>query len=107
MCFRKDLIIFLEMLVVQVLREGGEGKLGDSRYKIPLGLCRHAAMTLDSFISDIHEIKEDENLDPEDRQTFEQIVEISGDMLAAIVNMVTKEMGEEEFLSRTVLDADG
>lgn len=53
-------------------------------------------------MADIHEIKEDEDLSPEDRQTFEQIVETSGEMMAAIVNMVTKEIGEDEFLSENV-----
>lgn len=70
---------------------------------MPLGLCKQAAMKLDAFITDIHEIKEDEDLSPEDKQTFEQITEIAGSMLAAIVNMVTKEMGEEEFLSENVV----
>lgn len=72
-------------------------------YRMPLGLCRQAAMKLDAFIADIHEIKEDEELYPEDRETFEQIAEISGTMMAAIVNMVTKEMGEEEFLAEDVV----
>lgn len=66
-------------------------------YRMPLGLCKQAAMKLDAFITDIHEIKEDEDLSPEDKQTFERIAEIAGAMLAAIINMVTKEMGEEEF----------
>ena len=72
------------------------------KYRVPLGLCRHAVMKLDAFMADIHEIKEDEDLSPEDRQTFEQIVETSGEMMAAIVNMVTKEIGEDEFLSENV-----
>ncbi|GFI46866.1 hypothetical protein IMSAGC019_02186 [Lachnospiraceae bacterium] len=75
----------------------------DIKYRVPLGLCRHAVMKLDAFMADIHEIKEDEELSPEDRQIFEQIAEISGEMMAAIVNMVTKEMGEEEFLSEDVV----
>ena len=72
------------------------------KYRVPLGLCRHAVMKLDAFMADIHEIKEDEDLSPEDRQTFDQIVETSGEMMAAIVNMVTKEIGEDEFLSENV-----
>lgn len=75
----------------------------DTKYRVPLGLCRQAVMKLDAFMADIHEIKEDEELSPEDRQIFEQIAEISGEMMAAIVNMVTKEMGEEEFLSEDVV----
>lgn len=71
-------------------------------YRMPLGSCKQAAMKLDAFITDIHEIKEDEDLSPEDKQTFEQIAETAGSMLAAIVNMVIKEIGEEEFLSEDV-----
>lgn len=63
----------------------------DTKYRVPLSLYRQAAMKLDAFMADIHEIKEDEELSPEDRQIFEQIAEISGEMMAAIVNMVTKE----------------
>ena len=63
----------------------------DTKYRVPLSLYRQAAMKLDAFMADIHEIKEDEELSPEDRQIFEQIAEISGEMMAAIANMVTKE----------------
>lgn len=40
-------------------------------YRMPLGLCKQATMKLDAFITDIHEIKEDEDLSPEDKQMFE------------------------------------
>ncbi len=53
--------------------------------------------------TDIHEIKEDEELSSEDKKTFEQIVEMSGSMLAVIVHMVTKEMKEEEFLLESIV----
>lgn len=76
--------------------------MSDTEYKIPLGLCKQAVMKLDAFITDICEIKEDEDLDPDDKQTFEQIAEISGSMLAAIINIVTKEIDEEEFLSEDI-----
>ena len=80
----------------------------DSGYKIPVDLCRHAAMKRDSFITDIHEIKEDEGLSPDDRPILEQIAEMSGTMLAAIINMAAKEVGEEELLSwDTVMDENG
>ena len=36
------------------------------KYRVPLGLCRHAVMKLDAFMADIHEIKEDEDLSSED-----------------------------------------
>lgn len=74
----------------------------DNEYKIPLGLCKQAVMKLDSFMTDINEIREEEGLTAEDKQTFEQIAEITGTILAVIVNMVTREMGEEEFLSEDI-----
>ena len=70
--------------------------------KIPLGLCKQACMKLGSFLEDIHEIKEDPDLDPEDREVFEKISDISAIMMANIVNIVSKEMGEEEFLNEEV-----
>ena len=73
-------------------------------YKVPIGLYRNAAMKLDSFITDIHEITEYEGLDPEHKQIFEQIAEISGTMLAAIVNMVAEEVGEEFLFEDVVMD---
>lgn len=74
----------------------------DIERRIPLGLCKQAAMKLDAFITDIHEIKEDEDLTQEDKQTFEQIAEVSGTMLAIIINMVRKEMREDEFLAENI-----
>lgn len=74
----------------------------DNEYKIPLGLCKQAVMKLDSFMTDINEIREEEGLTAEDKQTFERIAEITGTILAAIVNIVTREMGEEEFLSEDI-----
>lgn len=76
--------------------------MSDTEHKIPLGLCKQAVMKLDAFITDICEIKEDEDLDADDKQTFEQIAEISGSMLAAIINIVAKEIDEEEFLSEDI-----
>lgn len=78
----------------------------DIQCKIPLGLCKQAVMKLDSFITDVHEIKEDADLDPEDKQIFEQIAEISGSIMAAIVHMVSKELGEEQFLSEDFIMDD-
>lgn len=67
--------------------------------KIPLGLCKQAALKLESFISDACEIKEDPDLDPIDKENFEKMIEIAGVMEATIVSMVSKECEEEEFMS--------
>lgn len=67
--------------------------------KIPLGLCRQAVMKLDSFIVDINEIMEDPDVEDSDRMLFGQMVEYAGIMMANIVNIVSRECGEEEFLA--------
>ena len=71
-------------------------------YKLPLGLCKQAVMKLDSFMTDINEIKEDENLNEEDREVFETIKDMTGAMMAAIVNIVTREIDEDEFLNENI-----
>lgn len=70
--------------------------------KIPLGLCKQAALKLDSFISDCCEIKEDPDLDPKDKEDFDKMVELAGVMEATIVNIVSKEMGEDDFTNENV-----
>lgn len=70
--------------------------------KIPLGLCKQAALKLESFIADVCEIKEDPDIDPLDKEDFEKMVEIAGVMEATIVNIVSKECGEEEFIDMDV-----
>lgn len=70
--------------------------------KIPLGLCKQAALKLDSFMADCHEIIEDPDLDPEDKDTFNTMIETASLMAAHIVNIVSKEIGEEEFLNENI-----
>lgn len=72
------------------------------QYKIPLGICKQACMKLNSFITDIYEISEDPDIDPEDKETFIQIAEVAGVMMANIVNIVNKECDEEEFLNEDI-----
>lgn len=67
--------------------------------KIPLGLCKQAALKLESFIADICEIREDPDVDDIDKANLDKMVEIAGTMEAMIVNMISKECGEEEFLA--------
>lgn len=74
----------------------------DNEHGLPLGLCKQAAMKLDAFMSDIHEIAEDEDLSPEHKLLFTQIGEMSGNMLAAIINTVAQEMDETEFIAETI-----
>lgn len=67
--------------------------------KIPLGLCKQAALKLDSFIQDCYEILEDPDLDPSDKEDFHKMIEISHIMEATIVSIVSKECSEEDFTS--------
>ena len=64
---------------------------------IPIGLCKQAVMKLDSFLTDINEILEDPDIEDDDRDTFNTIKETGNLMIAHIVNIVSKEMNEEEF----------
>lgn len=69
---------------------------------IPLGLCKQVIMKLDSAMTDIDEIMEDEDLTPEDKAGFEKIHDILGSVCASIVNIAGKEIGEEEFLAEEI-----
>ena len=76
--------------------------MDNDNYKLPLGLCKQAAMKLDSFMNDIMEIKEDPDIEEMDRQDFETMAEISGTMLATIINIVNKECEEAIFLGEKI-----
>ncbi len=77
----------------------------DENSTLPFGLCKQAVMKLDSFMKDVNEISEDEDLSPENKLMFKQIKEMAGNMLAAICNVISKEMDEEEFLAE-IIDMD-
>lgn len=76
--------------------------MDDIENKLPLGLCKQAAMKLESFMTDVMEIKETDNLEPNDKQDFETMAELSCNMLAALVNIVNKECEEAEFLGEKI-----
>ena len=70
--------------------------------KLPLWLFKQASLKLDAFMSDCYEIMEDPDLEQEDRDTMNTIIEVAGLIAAHIINIVSKEMGEEEFLSEQI-----
>ena len=76
--------------------------MDEKDYKLPLGLCKQAAMKLEAFISDVMEIKEDPDLEPEDKEDFETMAEIGCTMLATLINIVNKECDEHEFLGEKI-----
>jgi len=74
----------------------------DIQYKIPLGLFKQSIMKLDSLMTDLYEIKEDADLDPEDQHTISSMVEIAGTMEATLLNIVKKELDEDDFLNEAI-----
>ena len=76
--------------------------MGENESKLPLGLCKQITLKLESVISDLYEIREDEDVSAEDKEVFQQMTEIAGNMEAAMINIVNKELGEEEFMQETV-----
>ena len=69
---------------------------------LPLGLCKQATMKLDSFMTDVREIAEEDDLSPENKLMFNQMSELAGTMMAAIINVVSQEMDEESFIAETM-----
>ena len=76
--------------------------MDEKDYKLPLGLCKQAAMKLEAFISDIMEIKEDPDLEPDDIHYFESMAEVGCTMLAALINIVNEECEEHIFLGEKI-----
>lgn len=74
----------------------------ENRHRLPLGLCKQAFMKLDSLISDLHEIKEDEDLTADEKYEFIQMAEVAGIIATRILNIVKKECNEEDFLNEDV-----
>lgn len=70
--------------------------------RIPLGICKQAIMKLDSFLTDINSIKEDESLTDEEYEKFNLISENACAMMALITCMVIDEVSEEEFENMAV-----
>lgn len=74
----------------------------ENNHRLPLGLCKQAFMKLESFVADIHEILEDEDLTQEEKYEFIQMAEVGGLLGARLLNIVKKECNEEDFLNEDV-----
>lgn len=70
--------------------------------RLPLGLCKQAVMKMDSFLSDIHEIILDEDISPEEKETFTTIKEMGQQIISHIVSIVSTEMDEDDFMNEDV-----
>lgn len=74
----------------------------DNENGLPLGLCRQAVLKLESAMNDFNEIIEDESLNDEQRLLFEELSEVTGRMMASVVNVVSAEMDEDTFLGERI-----
>jgi hypothetical protein len=74
----------------------------ETENKLPVGICKQAVMKLESAMADINEIAEDEDIDENQKQLFSSLAESTGTMIACIVNEVSAEMGEEEFVNEQI-----
>lgn len=69
-----------------------------SENTLPLGIMRQAMMKLDSFITDMRESAEDEDISCKNKELFGYLAEEAGNILAVLTNMVMQEMGKDDFL---------
>lgn len=74
----------------------------ENKQTLPLGIMRQAIMKLDSFIADMHECIEDEDISEENRNSFRYIAEVAGNLQAGITNMAMQEVDEAEFLAEQI-----
>jgi hypothetical protein len=73
--------------------------MNEIEHKLPLGIIRQACMKLDSFMSDMAECREDADVDKDIIEKFTQLMELAGTMQATLVNIVSSECDEEDFLN--------
>lgn len=66
--------------------------------RLPLGILKQAFMKMQSFIEDIHEAADDPSLTEDERYEFQQMGEVSSIIAMRILNIVQKEMAEDDFL---------
>lgn len=70
--------------------------------RIPLALAKQAFMKLESAMSDINEIKEDPDMTEREIHMMESVSEMLGTAMSVIINLVSEELGEDEFLSEEI-----
>ncbi|MDE7346559.1 MAG: hypothetical protein K2N48_07460 [Muribaculaceae bacterium] len=67
--------------------------------RLPLALFRQAILKLEAFAGDIHEIMEDESVSEEEKVTLGVIRELTATIGAHLINIVSSEIPEAEFLN--------
>lgn len=68
----------------------------------PVTTLKHAIMKLDSFQTDIQEIREEDGVQEEIKNTIDEIAELASIMEASLYSIVSKVTDEEEFNSAEV-----
>ena len=74
----------------------------ENSHRLPVGLFKQALMKLESFVGDIHEIREEDDLTDDEIYELTQMAEVAGILGARILNIVKKECNEDEFLNEDV-----
>ena len=67
--------------------------------RLPMGILKQAFMKIQSFVDDIDEASEDNDLTEDEKYEFKQMVEIGTLMAMRILTIVEQEMSEDEFLN--------
>lgn len=67
-------------------------------------ICKQALMKMESAMTDINEIRESSLLSEREKEVFGEMIEMNGNMMAVIVNLVSEKTGisEEDFMSETI-----
>jgi len=66
-------------------------------------LYKEAIMKIDAFMADIRELREEDSINTEDKETLTQMAEYAGIIEATLVNMLRRETGgeDEEYISES------
>ena len=67
--------------------------------RLPMGILKQAFMKIQSFVDDIDEASEDNDLTEDEKYEFKQMVEVGTLMAMRILTIVEQEMPEDEFLN--------
>nr|DAR75758.1 MAG TPA: hypothetical protein [Caudoviricetes sp.] len=70
--------------------------------RLPLGVLKQAFMKIQSFMEDIHEAADDSNLTEDEQYEFHQMGEVSSIIAIRILNIVQKDISEDDFLNMDI-----
>lgn len=70
--------------------------------RLPLGILRHCLKALDVAMCDLREASVDDDLDEATSARLESYSEIIGNTCAGIINLVSDEMEEDDFIREEI-----